>query len=154
AAMEGNLRIVQLLLECPGIDVNSSGKDGRTPLMEASFNGHLQIVQLLLACSGIEVNAVDEEGWTALMFSSLHRDGTSAEVTRLLLESPGIDVSMKNLNGDSALILAANLFWSSLGKLRTLVGFRGIDLDIRDAQGKNVLMTSIGTGRQDMVEML
>jgi ankyrin repeat protein len=52
AAWEGQLAIVQLLLE-HGFDVNSTAYQGRTPLRHARNRKHHAVADLLLAAGGV-----------------------------------------------------------------------------------------------------
>jgi uncharacterized protein len=69
AAVEGDLKKVDALLN-DGVNVNVEGKERkRTALMWAAQRGHLEVVSLLLK-KGAEINAKDENGETALLSAS------------------------------------------------------------------------------------
>ena len=55
AALRGHVGVVALLLGDSGINVNSSMKNGLTPLNIASFNGHHKVVQLLVGRQDVQV---------------------------------------------------------------------------------------------------
>lgn len=65
AAYAGNTDVGELLLNVPGIDVNSAQDQGWTPLHWAAFGGEKEFVQLLLRYN-IDVSLVDNEGRTAI----------------------------------------------------------------------------------------
>jgi len=67
AAMNGNLDIMEILLEEDGIDVNAANDEGTTPLMFAVSEGHYDAVNFLLDTPNIDVNLRDNEGNSALM---------------------------------------------------------------------------------------
>lgn len=57
AALIGNLKTAELLLEQGGIDVNEGApNDGNTALHFAAMHGHVEIVKLLLA-KGANIDA-------------------------------------------------------------------------------------------------
>ena len=64
AASSDNLNVMLTLLE-NGADVNGGDKDGRTPLMIATFNNRPKTVQALLD-RGADVNVKDKDGRDAL----------------------------------------------------------------------------------------
>ena len=51
-----------------GADINSTGKDGLTPLSGASKRGHEAVVKLLLD-KGVDINTTDKDGWTPLLWA-------------------------------------------------------------------------------------
>ena len=48
-----------------GADANAKDDNGRTALMDASYNGHLEIVKYLVE-NGADVNVKNDQGKTAL----------------------------------------------------------------------------------------
>jgi ankyrin repeat protein len=82
AAQEGHEEMVAWLLS-QGAQANNKGKDGRTPLMHASYGGHLGVVQTLMPVIGITGLAErDEDGMTALYHAAF---GGYEEVVTFLL---------------------------------------------------------------------
>ena len=80
-----------MFLQCPGVDINHSDDQGRTPLFLASENGHTTVVRKLLDFRQIDVNkARTDYGATALFAASQfgHED-----IVRLLLNHPRIEVN-------------------------------------------------------------
>jgi len=103
----GNCDITQLLLSCPVTDVNTT-----VPLYMAVIKEDIEIVKLLLAHPKIQVNAVNEDGETALFAVAVSpayelRFAKNALycIIELLIKA-GIDSSIKNNNGDTALDVA------------------------------------------------
>lgn len=56
AAEKGYNKVVKLLLESDGIDVNSKDGDDRTAMSCAAEKGHEAVVRLLLAKDGVDPN--------------------------------------------------------------------------------------------------
>lgn len=81
AARYGHSRIVELLLDYPGIAVNSRNRKGQTPLHIAAAFGHVEVVALLLAFRSVYVNLRDDTGRTALDWANNQK---RYRVTRLL----------------------------------------------------------------------
>ena len=86
ACMHGSDECVALLLEKPGILINTARAiDGTTPLCIASQQGHTKIVESLLNSPGIKVNACSENGCSPLFIASYKN---RVEVVRMLLRCP------------------------------------------------------------------
>lgn len=99
AAGNGEKRRVQLLLSA-GADVNTSDREGYTPVMRAAENGHLSVVKVLLA-AGANVN-VSQGGESLLMKIVANGDLLTAE----RLVAAGADVNYLGSHGQSALDIA------------------------------------------------
>ncbi|KAL3976719.1 serine/threonine-protein kinase SIK3 [Sarotherodon galilaeus] len=96
-----DLEVAQQLLKVG--DVNARSRQaGQTALMLAVSHGRVAMVKLLLSC-GADVNAQDREGSTALMCASEHGH---THIARLLLETGRCDTSLKDKNGQTALLVA------------------------------------------------
>ncbi|MBQ9389089.1 MAG: ankyrin repeat domain-containing protein, partial [Synergistaceae bacterium] len=72
-----------------GANINAKGKDGRTPLIEATYSGKAGAVEVLLQY-GADVHEKDNEGRTALMSAN------NAEVAEVLWEY-GADINPQDL---------------------------------------------------------
>ena len=101
--------IVSIFLDA-GIDVNSVGSGGRTPLMTACESGADATVQLLLE-KGADVNSVNSNGNTPLMHACAHMN--NSWIVRLLLEK-GADINRVNNKGETALFIAIDNGYSEL----------------------------------------
>lgn len=130
-----NGKMVSLLLAMPDIEVNAKDDQGRTPLHWASFMGVHEIVQQLLKFPGIKVNILDKDGNSAFRLAvSKNRDkvlplfasvldinelnikgdaalheavkGNQVKAVSCLLNTPGIQINLKNGVGQTALELA------------------------------------------------
>ncbi len=105
--------LVRLLLNLPGININSQDEQGKTGIMYAitpGFNRQVQsndapkkIVKMLLNRPELAINAQDHETRrTALMYAvkSGHK-----EIVQMLLAKAGIDINARTSNGYTALML-------------------------------------------------
>lgn len=93
-------KTINFLLD-KGALVNTQDREGKTPLMEASFSEVPQIVEILLK-HGAQVNTQDADGWTALMYAA---QWSQIAVIRVLVEH-GAELELKNKTGDTALVVA------------------------------------------------
>jgi ankyrin repeat protein len=80
ASESGDLEVVQMILKC-GISVNTTNKNGNTPLHVAAKCGHKEVTSWLLKF-GANVNAVDNDSKTALTLAS---ENGRVEIVRELL---------------------------------------------------------------------
>ena len=104
AKSKKDVEIVNIFLNA-GIDVNSVGSDGQTPLMAAcEYPRRKELVSLLLE-KGADVNSVNSNGDTPLLIACDYYDGCT--LAQLLLEK-GANVNSVNNNGDTPLILACS----------------------------------------------
>ena len=70
ASYNGQLDVVNQLLDCKEIDINLQNKDGDTVLIWASWGGQLDVVNRLLDCKEIDINLQNKDGKTALILAS------------------------------------------------------------------------------------
>ena len=56
ACQGGHASVVEVLLRCPGVDVNLPQHQGATPFLLACVENHLEVVRLLLADPRVLVN--------------------------------------------------------------------------------------------------
>ncbi|KAI9666681.1 MAG: hypothetical protein M1821_004617 [Bathelium mastoideum] len=106
---------VKLLLETGKFDANRVGVyDGRTPLQMATRTGRVAMVDQLLAANSINnVNFQDEKGCTALHFAV---QLGNLDLVRSLLATDGINIHVRNNNGESPFDLAASSMDDSIAK--------------------------------------
>ena len=102
--VNGNIKLVKELINNKQIDINARDRHGRTALILASFMGFAPIVKFLLD-NGADVNLKeDTNGDTALHIIVNSKPNTS--ILKLLLDNPNIDVDIKNIHGNTALMYA------------------------------------------------
>jgi ankyrin repeat protein len=87
-----------------GADVKARGEDGWTPLHLAVANGCLKIVELLIRAKA-DVNAKNKWNRTPLFGAA---DNGSLGVAEVLLDVPGIEVNVRDDDGQTALDMALN----------------------------------------------
>uniref|UniRef100_A0A8C6TK55 Ankyrin repeat domain 29 n=1 Tax=Neogobius melanostomus TaxID=47308 RepID=A0A8C6TK55_9GOBI len=102
AARQGNLALLQLLLNSGRVDADCRDTYGTTALMVASYNGHYDCVKELIM-QGADINYQRETGSTALFFAAQqgHHD-----VCKLLFEF-GASTDCQTKDGGTALTVAS-----------------------------------------------
>ncbi len=104
AAQDGHDKVVGVLLEKEGINVNQVTQNGATALQIAAQNGHDNVVKLLLEYDGIHINKPMTRDFTALHLAA--KNGHD-KVVELLLKKKGIKINQVIKDGVTALHLAA-----------------------------------------------
>ncbi len=104
AIEEGDLQLVNYLIEKEDFDFTGTNAMGLTPLMLAASEDHPRIVRRLID-AGAEVDHVNAQGWTALIEAADEGSYASA----LVLLEAGADPNLKGDNNSrSALAMAAS----------------------------------------------
>ncbi|KAJ5398345.1 hypothetical protein N7509_006458 [Penicillium cosmopolitanum] len=98
-----NNRAVEILLETPGICVDSRDAENRTPLMIAAILGEDTIIKQLLK-SNAEVNAENEHKLTPLFLAVAN---SQAQAVKILLDHPDIRVNQQDEYGRTPFSYAA-----------------------------------------------
>ena len=91
-----------LVMVADGANVNTQTPAGATALMVACHAGDRDLVSLLLSRPDIHPDFQENDGWTALMFAAYF---DHPEIVQILLNH-GIDLSVRNVHGQTALSLA------------------------------------------------
>jgi ankyrin repeat protein len=79
AAREGSMRVLQLLLDQPGIQLDAPAMNGNTALMMAAFKRNRPAAEALVARGA----AVNRPGWTPLHYAAASGD---EDIARLLIK--------------------------------------------------------------------
>jgi ankyrin repeat protein len=126
AAFKGDMVTLRRLI-LDGVNVESAGKERRTPLFLACSSGHTEVAAALLA-AGAQVNTRDLTGATALHWAALRRD----RCTVFLLLSHRPEVNVKDEFGVTPLMWAA-----TNGDKPTVMALlaAGAELELTDADG-------------------
>ncbi|SPR01672.1 unnamed protein product (mitochondrion) [Plasmodiophora brassicae] len=120
ASSQGNVRLVELLADIPGIDANIASQlhHQTTALHWAAFYGHYAVVQALLTIPGINVNAIStSKSQTPLHLAAFWGHANVVDV--LLGDSNRIEVNVQDYKGRTALMLAAS--YGHLGVVQSLL---------------------------------
>ncbi|KAH0536690.1 hypothetical protein FGG08_006456 [Glutinoglossum americanum] len=145
----GLTTMVRPLLECEGVDTNSKGSNGRTPLSWAAGNGHEAVVRMLVEHESIDADSKDSYGRTPLSWAA--GNGHEA-VVRMLVEHEGVDADSKGHYGWTPLLWAAKNGHEAV--VRMLVELEGVDADSKDTHGRTPLSLAAINGHEVVVRML
>ncbi|GCB24470.1 ankyrin repeat domain-containing protein 50 [Aspergillus awamori] len=149
AACEGDMLVVELLLQHPEVDVNAQDTDGLTALHIAAGEGHMLVVELLLQHPEVDVNAQDTDGLTALHIAA--GEG-HMPVVELLLQHPRVDVNVQDTDGLTALHIAAGEEYSPIVEL--LLQKPKLDVNTQDIEGLAALHDAAYEGRLLSLKLL
>jgi serine/threonine protein kinase len=84
AAKRGNIELVKVLIEVPGINLNYKSRDHCTPLITSITHAQLEIAELLIDTNGVNLDTRDLLGATPLTVACVH--GRYEIVKALLLK--------------------------------------------------------------------
>jgi ankyrin repeat protein len=146
AAVNGQSAQVTALLES-GVDANLKDREGRTPLMYASFNGHTEVIKRLVE-KGADINLQDIYGRSALMMAS---SGPYPVAVKLLLDH-GADPNLIDREEHfTALMYAAAE--GQINNVRILLTLHA-DPSLKDADGDDAMTFAINNGHSEVVSLL
>jgi len=144
AAATGDMDMMDLLLN-HGLEVDSPGDDGTTPLMVAAEqDGTNALAKLLKA--GAEVDAQNQAGETALIRAAKHDRPLALD----MLHEERANMDVKDKDGKTALI------WAAIsGNTRSAIYLidHGADLNAIDDKGETALTWAGDTGNVTMVDL-
>ena len=126
---------------------DSKAKLGWTALALAAVKGYTDVAEVLLD-AGADQGVRDAYGWTPLMRAV---DRRRPEFIRLLLESPGADLTVRQEDGATALHIAAAS--GDLQIVRLLVS-HGADRSAEDRNGNTATAIARSAGHADIAEYL
>ena len=104
ACQNGHVRVVELLLKCPGIEINRPMNGGATSLYIACERGRVRVVELLLQRPVIEINRANNDGATSLMVAC--QQGHVRVVELLLKKRPDIAINRAMNDGSTPFFIA------------------------------------------------
>jgi len=152
AIFEKDRVTVEALVQDPQIDVNAKlGSYGKTVLHYACQYGWTRVVELLLARPDIQVNIQDENLTTPLM-STCEYDMSNGDITKLLLEYPGINANLRQVGGYTALHLAIDSEKDE--QQEYLLNYPGIDVNVQTNRLETPLHFACTLQKEGLVQKL
>ncbi|KAH8713493.1 Serine/threonine-protein phosphatase 6 regulatory ankyrin repeat subunit C [Beauveria bassiana] len=143
--------IALALIEIGGPHVNMrNGRHSRRPLTLAVCNDQTNVVRKLLECDDIEPNGVRHTDYGRPVF--LACESGNEEIFKLLITSSGIDLSMTDPLGRTALHVAAR--HGSASVVEMLLDDGRISPDFLDADGQTALEIAFTAGKFDAIEVM
>lgn len=98
---DGALKLVRLITDQEGIDVNHKDDDGQTALMVSLQAGFFEASDVLIAL-GCDIKIMDAENRTALHYACEKQPSESVDKTILKLVEAGLQLSQKDSKSKSA----------------------------------------------------
>ena len=105
--LNGHLNAVKYLVAEKNCDPNGKNKTGSIPLHYASQSGHVDVIKYLISEQGCNPLTVDNTNRTALHRASQYG---RIDVVKWLLRNTQVDLTAKDINGDTCIGLASNHF--------------------------------------------
>lgn len=146
ALHQDSLKVFEVLLNAPKINVNLASRQNETPLMMACLKGHIKLVKELIK-RGADVN---REGWAPLHYAASADTPQTLDIIKLLLEESAY-IDAASPNGSTPLMMAAQYSSESVVKLLLQ---EGADLSLRNQLKLNAVDFAARVDRQYMVELL
>ena len=153
AAEHGCRETVELLI-AKGADIRArdSDGDGKTPLDQAALEGNREVAQLLIAKGAvINANKAVQAEILKKAIESVHFDDSAVELASWIhtLVSWGIDVNVKDADGNTALLIAADNLHRPFPVFKALLG-AGADVNAQDQDGDTALHMVLREGELDI----
>lgn len=98
AVRDGDLNLVQYLIEDEDANVNQFNNDGYTALIKASEHRYLYIVRYWIEHNGVVNHREWRMGWTALTIALAHGHQS---VVQYLVENTNVDINKRNNEGET-----------------------------------------------------
>jgi hypothetical protein len=144
-----SLRVIELLLKVPGIDINLRFPDGDTPLEIPCRSGFPLVAQLLLADPRTDVNVPGLDGFTPLNAACNYGH---VEIVKMLLADSRVDVNLVNDNGCSPFYAACQR--GDLVIAGILLAHRNVDINLFDYDGTTPLWICAHQGHLELVQFI
>jgi hypothetical protein len=134
---------------------NRKDEDGLTRLHKAVRDGQLNIVEILLTFEGIAVDAKNNEQCTVLMYACNY---DNIEIVEALLaalkKTPNFDINDKDIDGDTALMIACMKKWSNVEIIKLLLAIPRINTNMKSNSGMTALDYAKGNINEDEIKVL
>lgn len=134
-------RVIRYLI-ANGLSVEAPDRFGERPLFMAASDGQIDAFKALME-AGADINARSggpHNQTTALMIAAFEGH---AEIIRLLVERPDLEVNARDADGDTALMYACRSE-DRPEVLEALLGSKAIDVNLQDRNGRTALMMAVG----------
>ncbi|XP_071086094.1 putative ankyrin repeat protein RF_0381 [Haliotis cracherodii] len=132
ACYGGHLEIVEKVLSENCVDINSSGRRGRTPVMMAAWGGQMNTFSLLVH-KGASLELLDEGRDNILYWACA---GGNWKIVRYILSKDIININCRGWSGMTPSMMAA---WKGQTNVLEFLVNRGCDMLQRDDHNKNLL---------------
>ncbi|XP_071085980.1 serine/threonine-protein phosphatase 6 regulatory ankyrin repeat subunit B-like [Haliotis cracherodii] len=140
----GHVAMVKYVVSENMVDINSKGRDERTPLMCAAREGQRQIFDLLVSKGGLP-SEIDKDGNNILLLACW---GGNVKIVKYIISHDDVDINGRGQSGRTPLMAAA---YRGNEKVVNLLVKEGADLTLFDDAGDNVLHSACQGGHVDVV---
>ena len=149
AASEGQVEIVEFLVDKDDVAADSRDRYGRTPLSHAALHGHIDIVKLLSIRDDVIADSRDENSRTPLSYAASYG---RTDIVKLLLARDDVVADSRNYKGCTPLFFAADHGHIDIVKL--LFTRDDVVVDARDNAGRTPLSYAAERGLTDTMKLL
>lgn len=143
AIKEPSLKVAQLLVSAPKVDLNILSASGESPLMLAALKGELDLAEKMVK-KGADIN---KTGWTPLHYAA---SNGHVGIIKLLLENHAY-IDAESPNGTTPLMMAS--LYGSPQAVKLLID-EGADPSLKNQQGLTALEFARRGSRPDAIELL
>lgn len=143
AVREASAKVIALLLQAPGIDIDARNPVDETPLMIAALKGDDDAVAALIAHGA----STRKGGWTPLHYAATGGDPATVQ----MLLSHGALLEARSPNGSTPLMMAAK--YGREDVVKALLS-AGADRDLKNDLGMNAVAFAASAGRVSLANQL
>lgn len=143
ALREGSMKVFNLLLNTPEINLEAKARNGDTALMIAAYKGNTAAAKALLARDA----QVNRPEWTALHYAAA---SGSNEIVQMLLEKHAY-IDAESPNKTTPIMMAA--YGGHIWTVKLLLD-EGADATLRNERGMTAIDFAAKAGHQEIVEGL
>lgn len=133
ASDKGDVHVVRLLIEKFPDQINAKDHDKDTPFILASNMGHKKIVTMLLEQPKIAINAQGNDGMTGFMHAC--DQGYTGLAKAIFERRADLDVTLKDRDGDTAIILAVSN--KDLELVRLILQRKEVDVEAKNTDDES-----------------
>ena len=146
SSFDNRLKIVQLLMNDPRIEINALNKYGYTPFHLACETGNLDIIKILIKDQRVKINTFDNNGWSPFHSAC---ENENLEIIKFLMKDPRIEINTFDKNGWTSFHLIC-----LIGKLKIINLFLSSNrkINIKKQTTKNIQQYPSGTTGFDILK--
>lgn len=143
ALLEGSMRVFDVLVNAPNIDLEARSRNDNTALMIAAYKKNRTAIDVLLRKGA----AINRAGWTPLHYAAA---AGSNDIVQVLLDK-GAYIDARSPNRTTPLMIAA--YEGHYSAVKLLLD-RGADVLLKNDLGLNATDLTKRLGRDDIKELL